>query len=115
MRIRNLNSTLFLSAAMGLVAFSTSGVSIAKPVKGAALGYAIDQCLLSSDAQTRESATKFGCCSHEAGICVICPKPPSAGNTCEVTPYRTNGLFGIKGAAAGEVFQNQMIQSKKAK
>ena len=68
----------------------------AKAVKGAGLGAAIDACLLSSDAQTGESATKFGCCSHEAGICVICPKPPSANNVCEVTPYRTNGLSGFK-------------------
>jgi hypothetical protein len=112
MQIRSLSSTLFLSAAMALTTLFPSSISFAKPVKGAALGYAIDQCLLSSDAQTRESATKFGCCSHEAGICVICPKPPSAGNTCEVTPYRTNGLSGIKGAAAGDVLQNQMMQSK---
>ncbi len=112
MQIRSLSSVLFLSAAMTLAALSLPGVTFAKPVKGAALGYAIDQCLLSSDAQTRESATKFGCCSREAGICVICPKPPSANNTCEVTPYRTNGLSGIKGAAASDVLQNQMMQSK---
>lgn len=68
----------------------------AKAVKGAALGAAIDACLLASDAQTGESATKFGCCSREAGICVVCPKPPSANNTCEVTPYRTGGLSGFK-------------------
>jgi hypothetical protein len=68
----------------------------AKAVKGVALGAAIDACLLANDAQTGESSTKFGCCSHEAGICVICPKPPSANNACEVTPYRTNGLSGFK-------------------
>ena len=68
----------------------------AKPIKGAGLGAAIDACLLASDAQTGESATKFGCCSREAGICVICPKPPSANNTCEVTPYRPSGLSGFK-------------------
>lgn len=68
----------------------------AKAVKGAALGAAIDACLLASDAKTGESATKFGCCSKEAGICVICPKPPSANNTCEVIPYRTDGLAGFR-------------------
>ncbi len=112
MQIRSLSPALFLSSAAVVAVCFLPGVSFAKPVKGAALGYAIDQCLLSSDAQTRESATKFGCCSHEAGICVICPKPPSTNNTCEVTPYRTNGLSGIKGAAAGDVLQNQMMQSK---
>ena len=107
-------SIVFLTVLIPLVAFS-GGPTFAKPVKGAALGYAIDQYLLSSDAQTRESATKFGCCSREAGICVICPKPPSAGNACEVTPYRTSGLSGIKGGEAGAVLQNQMMQLKKSK
>jgi len=80
----------------------------ARAVKGVALGAAIDACLLASDAQTGESATKFGCCSREAGICVICPKPPSANNVCDVTPYRTNGLSGFKHMAPDTLDGMQM-------
>lgn len=96
---------------LAICSFSLSGnPSDAKAVKGAALGAAIDACLLASDAQTGESATKFGCCSREAGICVICPKPPSANNTCEVTPYRPNGLSGFKAISPGILDGMQMQQ-----
>jgi hypothetical protein len=96
---------------LAISSFSLSGnPADAKAVKGAALGAAIDACLLASDAQTGESATKFGCCSREAGICVICPKPPSANNTCEVTPYRPNGLSGFKAMSPGILDGMQMQQ-----
>jgi hypothetical protein len=71
---------------------ATIGNADAKKVGPKASGYAIEQCLLASDAQTRENDTKSACCSHEAGICVVCPKPPSAGASCDVTPYRPNPI-----------------------
>jgi hypothetical protein len=92
------------------ISSSSGNPAYAKAVKGAALGAAIDACLLASDAKTGESATKFGCCSKEAGICVICPKPPSANNTCEVTPYRTDGLAGYRAMSPDTLGGMQMQQ-----
>ncbi len=91
MRHLNFAAILFTAALLsgGIAAIENAD---AKKVGPKASGYAIEQCLLASDAQTAENDTKSACCSHEAGICVVCPKPPSAGASCDVTPYRPNPL-----------------------
>ena len=62
----------------------------AAPKSPEASGAAIEACMLEGDAIYRETSTKFACCSRDAGICVICPQPPSAGNRCDVVPYRAS-------------------------
>ena len=87
-------ATLIVTAALLTAGIASIETASAKPVGPAASGAAIEACLLESDAQLRENDTKFACCSRAAGICVVCPKPPSAGNRCDVTPYRTNPIRG---------------------
>ena len=91
MRHHNFAAILFTAALLS-GSIATIENAAARKVGPKASGYAIEQCLLASDAQTAENETKSACCSHEAGICVVCPKPPSAGASCDVTPYRTNPI-----------------------
>jgi hypothetical protein len=83
--MKSISLALFIT-----VLFAICGEATAKKVSGRALGLAIDSCLLASDARHIENSTHVGCCSKEAGICVICPKTPSA--SCEVINYRENPL-----------------------
>ena len=48
---------------------------------------AMSDCLAASDSQMITAETRTACCSKEAGICVICPKPESVGMMCEVKNY----------------------------
>jgi hypothetical protein len=91
MRHHNFAAILFAAA---LLSGSIAAIenADAKMVGPKASGYAIEQCLLADDAQTAENETKSACCSRAAGICVVCPKPPSAGASCDVTPYRPNPI-----------------------
>jgi hypothetical protein len=85
----------------------TYNVAHAKPVSPEASGAAIEACLLEDDAQLRENSTKFACCSRAAGICVVCPKPPSAGNRCDVTAYRS-AIPGMDRVVRPDSFDQQM-------
>lgn len=80
--------------ALFVLAFSLGTVenADARRVGPRASGYALEQCILADDSQFAENDTKSACCSHEAGICVVCPKPPSANASCDVTPYRANPI-----------------------
>jgi hypothetical protein len=96
-------STAVNVALATLTALVTMTDLSAKPVRGPGLGAAIEACMLADDSDMRENSTKFACCSRDAGICVVCPKPPSANNVCEVTNYRTATLPGSRSMSAIEI------------
>ena len=78
--------------------FLTISPSEARRMGPRASGEALQQCMLSNDAQMGDNSMFFGCCSKDAGICVICDKPPSpTGNdSCNVVNYRRAELGGTK-------------------
>lgn len=94
------------------VAFAAVAVLLLAPQPGeakrmnpAASAAAMDQCYLSGDAQFGDNQYMWGCCSREAGICVICYKPPSATgqDSCNVVAYKSNGLKGTNSLTKGEM------------
>ena len=91
MRSRHFVKTAF-TAAFFLFSAATIDAAQAKKVGPVASGAAIETCLLSNDHRLLENATHSACCSKDAGICVICPKPPSANASCDVVSYRPNPI-----------------------
>lgn len=92
MKNLNIGATLF-TATLLFASLSTIENAEARKVGPVASGAAIETCLLSNDARLLENGTHFACCSKDAGICVICPKPPRANNSCNVISYRTNPIL----------------------
>jgi hypothetical protein len=92
-----------LSALTALAALTTFTNLSAKPMRGAALGTALSACLLADDVKTAENAQKFACCSRDAGICVVCPQPPSASGSCDVINYRMQPIPGAAPMSASSI------------
>jgi hypothetical protein len=84
--------TIFATSIL-LVGIASIDFAQAKKVGPVASGAAIETCLLSDDHRLLENSTHSACCSKDAGICVICPKPPSAGASCDVVPYRPSPIM----------------------
>lgn len=74
----------------------------------AASGAALETCMLHTDAQLGDNSMFFGCCSKEAGICVICDKPPSptGQDSCNVISYSRTKLGGMR-SLPEEDFRNK--------
>ena len=87
--VRTITRIRLLTFAACAALVLSSSVAHGKPRSPEASGAALELCMLSGDARMLENSTHFGCCSKDAGICVVCPKPPSAGNRCEVIAHRT--------------------------
>jgi hypothetical protein len=83
--------------------FGASTESSAKKMTGPGLGAALEACLLADDSRSAETSSRFACCSRDAGICVVCPQPPSANNVCDVTNYRVDPLTGGRPISASGI------------
>lgn len=102
---RIFSPAVLVVASMALLAGSTS--ADAKTVNPEASAAAMETCMLQDDNQLGDNANSWGCCSHDAGICVICYKPPAADgrDSCNVVPYRATGLKGTRSLTRGQMIQ----------
>lgn len=93
--IRRLAAVVTLALAPALL---TPDFSEARRMSPAASGAAMEACMVSGDAQFGDNSMFFGCCSKEAGLCVICDKPPSptGQDSCNVVSYSRTKLGGMK-------------------
>lgn len=57
------------------------------PLSNADAADRLTNCVLSSDAEYRESTNYIACCSKATGECVVCPK---VGGTCVSVAYSSN-------------------------
>lgn len=102
MKIVKTYSALVASVTL-VFALGASTDSYGKKMSGSALGAALTACLLADDTKSAETSTRFACCSRDAGICVVCPNPPSAGGACDVTNYRMEPIPGALPMSASSI------------
>lgn len=90
------NQSLYAVALVAIAAAGLPQVCFALKASGPALTEALTVCGAAKDAVEGEEPTRTACCSKSAGICVICPNPPTFPLTCDVVPHRGDRLAGYR-------------------